>query len=212
MRDKRLLAVHWLGRQSYETVWQAMRDFTEQRGGAKDDQLWVVEHDPVFTQGLAGKPEHLLFPGDIPVVQTDRGGQVTYHGPGQLVIYTLLDVKAAGLGPRALVNRIEQATINTLTDFAITSHARADAPGVYVEDGRKIASLGLKIRRGCSYHGVAINVAMDLAPFARINPCGLIGMQMAQIAQWQGNVSQADVAQKWIAHFSAAWYQAEPSV
>lgn len=206
-RDLAELPVRWLGRQPYMGVWDAMRDFTEQRNGAEDDQLWVVEHDPVFTQGLAGKPEHLLFPGDIAVVQTDRGGQVTYHGPGQVVIYTLLDIKHANLGPRALVTLIENATIQTLTDFAISSHARADAPGVYVKDGRKIASLGLKIRRGRSYHGVAINVAMDLSPFAQINPCGLIGMQMAQVSQWQGDISPETVARKWVAHFSCAWYQ-----
>lgn len=157
-----------------------MTDFTNQRTPETLDQLWLVEHPPVFTQGQAGKAEHLLFPGDIPVVQTDRGGQVTYHGPGQLVAYPLLDLRRLNFGVRELVTRIEQTIIATLAHYGIESAAKADAPGVYV-NGDKIASLGLRVRRGCSFHGLALNVAMDLAPFQRINPCGYQGLAMTQI-------------------------------
>lgn len=157
-----------------------MTDFTNQRTPETMDQLWLVEHPPVFTQGQAGKAEHLLFPGDIPVVQTDRGGQVTYHGPGQLVAYPLLDLRRLNFGVRELVTRIEQTIIATLAHYGIESAAKADAPGVYV-NGDKIASLGLRVRRGCSFHGLALNVAMDLAPFQRINPCGYQGLAMTQI-------------------------------
>ena len=155
------------------------------------DELWLVEHDPVFTLGQAGKPEHVLLPGDIPVVQSDRGGQVTYHGPGQLVGYVLLDLHRLGYGIRSLVTRLEQAMIECLALYGIVAAARPDAPGVYV-DGRKIASLGLRVRKGCTYHGLALNVAMDLAPFERINPCGFQGLAMTQIAALGG---PADVAQ-----------------
>lgn len=157
-----------------------MTDFTNQRTPETLDQFWLVEHPPVFTQGQAGKAEHLLFPGDIPVVQTDRGGQVTYHGPGQLVAYPLLDLRRLNFGVRELVTRIEQTIIATLAHYGIESAAKADAPGVYV-NGDKIASLGLRVRRGCSFHGLALNVAMDLAPFQRINPCGYQGLAMTQI-------------------------------
>ncbi|WP_444677326.1 lipoyl(octanoyl) transferase LipB [Halomonas sp. E19] len=175
------ILLHRLGLRPYEPVWQAMRDFTDQRDGATPDQFWLVEHPPVFTQGQAGKPEHLLMPGDIPVVLTDRGGQVTYHGPGQVVLYPLLDVRRGGLGVRELVTALEQAVISVLADYAITAQARADAPGVYVGEA-KIASLGLRIRRGASFHGVALNVDGDLAPFSRINPCGYAGMAMTRVA------------------------------
>jgi lipoyl(octanoyl) transferase len=174
------LAVINLGQQDYHQSWQAMTDFTNQRTPETLDQLWLVEHPPVFTQGQAGKAEHLLFPGDIPVVQTDRGGQVTYHGPGQLVAYPLLDLRRLNFGVRELVTRIEQTIIATLAHYGIESAAKADAPGVYV-NGDKIASLGLRVRRGCSFHGLALNVAMDLAPFQRINPCGYQGLAMTQI-------------------------------
>lgn len=170
-----------LGLRAYEPVWQAMRDFTDRRDGATPDQFWLVEHAPVFTQGQAGKPEHLLMPGDIPVVQTDRGGQVTYHGPGQVVLYPLLDVRRGALGVRELVTALEQAVISVLAEYGITAEARADAPGVYVGEA-KIASLGLRIRRGGSFHGVALNVDGDLTPFSRINPCGYAGMTMTRIA------------------------------
>ena len=157
-----------------------MTDFTNQRTPETIDQLWLVEHPPVFTQGQAGKAEHLLFPGDIPVVQSDRGGQVTYHGPGQLVAYPLLDLRRLKIGVRELVTSIEQTIVATLTYYGIASAAKPDAPGVYV-NGDKIASLGLRVRRGCSFHGLALNVAMDLAPFQRINPCGYQGLAMTQM-------------------------------
>lgn len=157
-----------------------MSEFTNQRTPDTVDQLWLVEHPPVFTQGQAGKAEHLLFPGDIPVVQTDRGGQVTYHGPGQLVAYPLLDLRRLNIGVRELVTRIEQTIVSTLAHYGIDSAAKPDAPGVYV-NGDKIASLGLRVRRGCSFHGLALNVDMDLTPFQRINPCGYQGLAMTQI-------------------------------
>ncbi|WP_428449891.1 lipoyl(octanoyl) transferase LipB [Photobacterium nomapromontoriensis] len=173
------------GRQDYETVWQAMHQFTNERSPETTDEIWLVEHNPVFTQGQAGKAEHLLNTGDIPVVQSDRGGQVTYHGPGQLVAYILIDLRRHKLGVRDLVTHIENTVINTLSRFGITSNARPDAPGVYVND-QKICSLGLRIRRGCSFHGLALNINMDLAPFLRINPCGYAGMEMTQTALLNG--------------------------
>jgi lipoyl(octanoyl) transferase len=157
-----------------------MTDFTNQRTAETQDQFWLVEHPPVFTQGQAGKAEHLLFPGEIPVVQTDRGGQVTYHGPGQLVAYPLLDLKRLKIGVRELVTHIEETIIATLAYYQIASAAKPDAPGVYV-DGKKIASLGLRVRRGCSFHGLALNVDMNLSPFLQINPCGYEGLAMTQI-------------------------------
>jgi lipoyl(octanoyl) transferase len=179
------IALHRLGRRPYEPVWQAMRELTDTRDAETPDQFWLVEHDPVFTQGQAGRPEHLLMPGDIPVVQTDRGGQVTYHGPGQVVLYPLIDVRRARLGVRDLVTGLEQAVIALLADYGVAARARPDAPGVYVETGAgeaKIASLGLRIRRGGSFHGVALNVDGDLSPFSRINPCGYAGMPMTRLA------------------------------
>ncbi|MFU8831072.1 MAG: lipoyl(octanoyl) transferase LipB [Wenzhouxiangella sp.] len=173
------LLIRNLGRQPYEPVWQAMRDFTDRRDRNTVDELWFVEHDPVFTQGLAGKPEHLLNPGDIPVVQTDRGGQITYHGPGQLVAYPLLDLKRSGLGVRCLVNRLEQAVIDVLAEREVAAERQEGAPGVFV-DGAKIASIGLKVRRECTFHGLAFNIDMDLAPFSMINPCGFAGLAMTQ--------------------------------
>ncbi|AMD00331.1 lipoyl(octanoyl) transferase LipB [Halomonas chromatireducens] len=175
------LELHRLGRCAYEPVWQAMRTLTDTRDERTPDQLWLVEHDPVFTQGQAGKPEHLLMPGDIPVVQTDRGGQVTYHGPGQVVLYPLLDVRRARLGVRDLVSALENAVIAVLAEFDVEARARPDAPGVYVGQA-KIASLGLRIRRGASFHGVALNVDGDISPFDRINPCGYAGMAMTRLA------------------------------
>ena len=175
-----VLGVRELGVQVYEPVWHAMQDFTNQRTADTADELWLVQHPPVFTQGQAGKAEHLLLPGDIPVVQVDRGGQVTYHGPGQLVAYPLVDVRRLGLGVRELVSRIEQSLIDLLASYGVSAEARADAPGVYV-NGAKIASLGLRIRRGCSFHGLALNVDMDLQPFQRINPCGYAGLAMTQL-------------------------------
>ncbi|WP_104201848.1 lipoyl(octanoyl) transferase LipB [Billgrantia saliphila] len=174
------IVLHRLGRRDYLPVWQAMRKLTDTRDSGTPDQFWLVEHHPVFTQGQAGKPEHLLMPGDIPVVQTDRGGQVTYHGPGQVVLYPLLDVRRARLGVRDLVSALENAVIALLGDYDVRAHARPDAPGVYVGE-TKIASLGLRIRRGASFHGVALNVNGDLTPFSRINPCGYAGMTMTRL-------------------------------
>ena len=172
--------VRRLGLVPYESAFAAMRDFTERRTEATPDEIWLLQHPPVFTLGIAGKQEHLLAPGDIPVVQTDRGGQVTYHGPGQIVVYPLLDLRRRNLGVRRLVTILEQTVIALLADLGIAAQARPDAPGVYVE-GRKIASLGLRVRRGCSYHGLSFNAAMDLAPFRRINPCGYTGLAMTQL-------------------------------
>jgi lipoyl(octanoyl) transferase len=169
-----------LGRVDYEPTWRAMQEFTAARDDSTPDELWLLEHPPVFTLGLNAKPEHLLNPGDIPVVQIDRGGQVTYHGPGQLVAYVLLDIARRHLGVQHLVQRMEQAVIDLLAEHGITAQGRRDAPGVYV-DGAKIAALGLRVKRGRSYHGLALNVDMDLAPFRRINPCGYPGMQVTQL-------------------------------
>ncbi|QCZ93646.1 lipoyl(octanoyl) transferase LipB [Salinimonas iocasae] len=171
------LIIRQLGRQPYLPVWQKMQTFTDERQAEHADEIWLVEHDPVFTQGQAGKAEHILMPGDIPVVEVDRGGQVTYHGPGQQVIYLLLDIKRRKLGVRHLVNAMENAVIALLASDGVEAYAKKDAPGVYVDE-KKVCSLGLRIRRGCSFHGLALNVAMDLEPFTRINPCGYAGMEM----------------------------------
>lgn len=175
------MIVRWLGLVDYETTFRAMQKFVDERDAATPDEIWLLEHSPVFTLGMAADRAHLLVPGDIPVVAADRGGQVTYHGPGQLVAYPLLDVRRLGFSVRGLVMQLEQAVIDLVAAHGVTAMGRRDAPGVYV-DGRKLASLGLRIRRGCSYHGVALNVNMDLAPFTRINPCGMAGMQVAQLA------------------------------
>lgn len=179
------LQVCRLGRQPYERVWRAMQALTDARGPEAPDQLWLVEHDPVFTLGQAGKPEHVLLPGDIPVLRVDRGGQVTYHGPGQLVAYPLLDLRRLGLGVRELVCRIEQATIDSLAEWGIRGERVAGAPGIYV-GGAKVMALGLRVRRGCSFHGLAFNVAMDLSPYARINPCGYQGLAVTQLLDLGG--------------------------
>lgn len=177
------ILVRQLGLQPYEPVSQAMHDFTDSRDDTTPDEIWLVEHLPVFTQGQAGKAEHLLMTGDIPVIQSDRGGQVTYHGPGQQVMYVLLNLKRRKLGVRELVTLLEQTVVNTLGEYGIEAHPRADAPGVYVGE-MKICSLGLRIRKGCSFHGLALNINMDLTPFQRINPCGYAGMEMTQMRQW----------------------------
>lgn len=189
----RSVLVRDLGRQPYLPVWHAMQAFTDARDDDTDDELWLVEHDPVFTQGQAGKPEHLLAPGDIPVVPVDRGGQVTYHGPGQIVAYPMIDLRRLGIGVRQLVCRIEQAIINTLEEWDIAAVRREGAPGVYV-DGAKIAALGLRVRRGCSFHGLAFNVAMDLEPFSRINPCGYRGLAVTQMTELGADTQPAIVA------------------
>ncbi|EEW10436.1 lipoyl(octanoyl) transferase LipB [Vibrio mimicus] len=188
------LLVRRLGRRDYTPVWQAMHQFTDQRDSTTRDEVWLVEHNPVFTQGQAGKAEHLLNTGDIPVVQSDRGGQVTYHGPGQLVAYFLIDLRRKHLGVRELVTHIENLVINTLKHYQIDSAARPDAPGVYVQD-KKICSLGLRIRKGCSFHGLALNIQMDLTPFLRINPCGYAGMEMVQLSDLYGPIGIEQVEQ-----------------
>jgi lipoyl(octanoyl) transferase len=175
------LIIRQPGLSDYEPIWRAMQRFTEQRNETTPDELWLVEHPPVFTLGMNGKPEHLLNPGDIPVVNIDRGGQVTYHGPGQLAAYLLIDIKRRHLGVRALVEKIELALIELLAGYGIEAHGRRDAPGVYVGEA-KIAALGLRVRRGCTYHGLALNVNMDLEPFSRINPCGYAGLEVTQLA------------------------------
>jgi len=185
--------LRWLGRVAYEPTWRAMQRLVDGRGPDTADELWFLEHPPVFTLGMNSRPEHLLAPGGIPVVQIDRGGQVTYHGPGQLVVYPLLDLERAGLGVRALVEGIERAIVATAAGWGIEAVGRRDAPGVYV-GARKLASVGLRIRRGCSYHGLALNVAMDLEPFRRINPCGYAGLEMTQLSELGGPADLGAVA------------------
>jgi lipoyl(octanoyl) transferase len=177
--------VKHLGRVDYVPTWKAMERFTLERSAETPDEIWFLQHPPVFTLGLAGKMEHVLDPGTIPVVHIDRGGQVTYHGPGQLVVYPLLDLRRLGLGVRALVDALEMSVVDTLAGYGISAHNRRDAPGVYVE-ARKICSIGIRVRRGSSYHGIAFNVDMDLEPFARINPCGYEGLEMTQLSALGG--------------------------
>lgn len=185
----------FLGPRAYEPTWRAMQVFTDARDAQTPDEIWFLEHPPVFTLGLAGKREHLLAPGDIPVVQIDRGGQVTYHGPGQLVVYPLLDLRRLGLGVRELVTALENAVIRVVASWGITAASRRDAPGVYVE-GRKLASLGLRIRRGSSYHGLAFNVDMDLEPFRRINPCGFANLEVTDLKSLGAPSSVREVARR----------------
>lgn len=201
MSDVNQLLVRKLGLVDYAETWQAMQHFTDTRDEHAQDELWLLEHQPVFTQGQAGKAEHLLMPGDIPVVQVDRGGQVTYHGPGQLVAYPLINLRRRKLGVRDLVTAIENTIIGSVAPYGIQAYAKPDAPGVYVDGfdlqsferrGDKIASLGLRVRRGCSFHGLALNVDMDLAPFQRINPCGYQGLEMTQISQWSSPSPSVD--------------------
>ncbi|MEO7014687.1 MAG: lipoyl(octanoyl) transferase LipB [Dokdonella sp.] len=179
------LIVRRLGCQAYQPVLDAMRGFSERRDGNSVDEFWVLEHEPVFTLGQAGKPEHVLAAGDIPVIRVERGGQVTYHGPGQIVGYPMIDLRRLGIGVRELVNRIEQAIIDTLDHWNIVAMRRPGAPGVYVGDA-KVGALGLRIRRGCSFHGLALNVGMDLEPFRRINPCGYQGLRVTQVLDLGG--------------------------
>ena len=186
--------IRHLGRVPYEPTWRAMEKFTLERGPGTPDEIWFLEHPPVFTLGMAGKMEHVLAPGDIPVVQIDRGGQVTYHGPGQLVVYPLLDLRRLKLGVRELVEALEDSVIDTLQGYGIQARNRRDAPGVYV-DARKVCSIGIRVRRGCSYHGIAFNVAMDLEPFQRINPCGYAGLEMTQVSALGGPASVQQVAE-----------------
>lgn len=198
------MIIRELGLQPYAEIFSAMKAFTEARSAATADEIWLLEHPPVFTQGLGGKAEHILQRGAIPIVPIDRGGQITYHAPGQIVMYLLLDLNRARVGIRALVSLIENSVIALLADQGIAAASRADAPGVYVA-GKKIASLGLKIRRGCCYHGVALNVNMDLAPFRWINPCGLRGMEMTQLADLGIALTPAAAGAALATHFQRLW-------
>lgn len=189
-----------LGRTDYEPVWRAMQAFTNTRGADTPDEIWFTEHEPVFTLGLNASREHLLAPGNIPVVQIDRGGQVTYHGPGQLMIYPLLDIRRANVGVRPLVTALEQSVVDLVAGFGIHAASRCDAPGVYV-DGVKIASVGLRIRRGSSFHGMALNVAVDLEPFSRINPCGFADLQVTDLARLGAGQDIDDVRERLLPHF-----------
>jgi lipoyl(octanoyl) transferase len=180
------LIIRNLGHQAYEPVWRAMQEFTNSRDANTPDEIWFTEHDPVFTLGLNTAPEHLLAPGDIPVVQIDRGGQVTYHGPGQLMVYPLIDLRRAGLGVRELVTALEQSIVDLAAEFGIKASSNPEAPGVYV-NGVKLASIGLRVRRGASFHGMAFNINMDLEPFSRINPCGYQGLEVTDFASLAGS-------------------------
>lgn len=186
------LAIKHLGVADYEATWRAMRAFTAQRSVDTNDEIWLLQHPPVYTQGLAGKPEHLLTAPSIPVVKTDRGGQITYHGPGQIVAYVLFDLKRKGIGVKELVSRIEQSIIDVLREYGVDAERKIGAPGVYVT-GAKIAALGLRVKNGCSYHGLALNVAMELAPYRAINPCGYAGMQVTDLATLGVRASIDDV-------------------
>ena len=194
------LRVRRLGLMDYEPVWHAMQKFTDERDADTPDELWLVEHPPVFTQGQAGRAEHILAPGDIPVIQVDRGGQVTYHGPGQIVAYPLIDIARSGIGVRALVRGIEQVIVDVLQSYGVNGAPMEGAPGVYI-DGVKIASLGLRIRKGKSFHGLAFNIDMDLEPFQRINPCGFQGLQVTRLSAF-ADVSKTEVEDRLIAGLS----------
>ncbi|MFA9488880.1 MULTISPECIES: lipoyl(octanoyl) transferase LipB [unclassified Mannheimia] len=203
------LIIRQLGIQPYEDVWHQMQSFTDHRDENTDDEIWLVQHPAVFTQGSAGKPEHLLNPTNIPVVQSDRGGQITYHGEGQQIMYVLIDIKrlksqGREVSVRDLVTALEQTVVRTLADYGIESYPKADAPGVYVNE-RKICSLGLRIRKGCSFHGLALNINMDLTPFRNINPCGYAGLEMCQLSELinQNDLDCSDISPKLVEHFSA---------
>lgn len=196
------LIVRSLGRQPYLETWEAMKSFTAERGEHSNDELWCLEHPSIYTQGQAGKAEHILAPGDIPVIEVDRGGQVTYHGPGQLVIYLMMGLTRRKMGVRALVDVIEQAIVRTLAELGMTAKPRPDAPGVYVGDA-KIASLGLRVRRGCSFHGLALNVDMDMEPFQRINPCGYAGLAMCQVRDFVPKATMEDIESRLVAQLVA---------
>lgn len=195
------LIIRQLNCMDYSQVWHAMQDFTDDRDDSILDELWLVEHPPVFTQGQAGKEEHLLMPGDIEVVKVDRGGQVTYHGPGQQVIYFMINLRRRKMGVRQLVTLIENAIVAALNDYDIKAYPKADAPGVYVDD-KKVASLGLRVRKGCSFHGLALNVNMDLSPFLRINPCGYAGLEMIQTCDLQGPQTTQDASKSLVKHLT----------
>lgn len=195
------LIIRPLKQAEYTTIWEAMQQFTNQRDANTCDEIWLIEHLPVYTLGQNGKREHILNPGNIPVIHVDRGGQVTYHGPGQLMLYALIDIRRRRLGVRDLVSGLEQAVIAMLAEYGISALTKPSAPGVYV-DAAKICSLGLRIRRGCSYHGLALNVGMDLAPFAGINPCGYANLAMTQISEQGGASDLHEVADKLVRHLA----------
>lgn len=190
-----MLIVRHLNRQAYDTVWGEMKQFTAMRDDHTPDELWLLEHDPVYTQGQAGKPEHVLNPQNIPLVQTDRGGQVTYHGPGQLVAYTLIDIRRRHMGIRTLVCQLERVLLLTLKHFKVMAETRTGAPGIYVQN-KKIASIGLRVKNGCSYHGISLNVAMDLTPFTGINPCGYAHLEMTQLQDFIENISVKEASEQ----------------
>lgn len=192
-----------LGLQDYQTVWHSMQQFTAERTPETIDEIWITEHSPVYTLGLNGKHEHVLHAGDIPLLETDRGGQVTYHGPGQLVVYFLVDLRRLAMGPRQAVTLLENAMVNTLSQYGVSAQARADAPGVYVE-GKKIGALGLRIKRGCTYHGLSLNNDMDLTPFQHINPCGYAGLQVTQLADFGINIHTHELAVPLVHHLIKA--------
>jgi lipoyl(octanoyl) transferase len=201
-RAASVLRVKYLGLCDYTPVWNRMQAFTERRGTDTEDECWVLEHQPVFTLGMNASPEHLLSRGAVPVVSVDRGGQVTYHGPGQMIAYVMIDLRRLGFGVRALVDALEGAVIDWLAAQHITARARRDAPGVYV-DGAKIAALGLRVRRGCSYHGLALNVNMDLEPFSRINPCGYEGQAVTQLSDLGIGLSVRQVSESWLPYLAS---------
>jgi len=192
---KNTLSIRELGKADYIPIWEKMKSFTDTRNDKTPDEIWFVEHPPVYTQGQAGKPEHVLNPGDIPVIQTDRGGQVTYHGPGQLVAYILFDLKRLDIGVRKLVMNLEQAIIDVLADYGVTAKGRRDAPGVYVDEA-KICSIGLRVRKGLSYHGLAFNILNDLEPFSRINPCGFRNLTIIKLSDLVPEIKMSEVQSK----------------
>lgn len=189
------MKINSLGLQDFQATWQKMHDFTINRDENTEDELWILEHFPVFTQGQAGKPEHVLNPHTIPVIQTDRGGQVTYHGPGQIIVYVLCDLKRAKIGVRSLVTLLEQSVIQLLANYNVQANSECDRPGVYV-NGEKIASIGLRVKKGCTYHGIAFNVDMDLAPFTYINPCGFSQLKMTQLSHFTPNIALETIKQQ----------------
>lgn len=200
---KQQTVLRQLGLRDYQTVWRDMQQFTAERTGTTADEIWITEHPPVFTLGLNGKHEHVLQASDIPLIQTDRGGQVTYHAPGQLVVYFLADLRRLAIGPRQAVTLLEQAMIIALAQYGVRAKARVDAPGVYVE-GKKIGALGLRIKRGCSYHGLSLNNAMDLTPFSYINPCGYAGLQVTRLADFGVRIQTRELAVPVVHHLIKA--------
>ncbi len=198
--------IHYLGTQEYQLIWSKMKEFTLSRTQYTDDELWLLEHPSVYTQGQSGKPEHILNKNSIPIIQSDRGGQVTYHGPGQLVVYVLIDLTRLNIGIRTLVSKLEQVIISILNHYQIQGNIRCGAPGVYVND-KKIASIGLRVKNGRTYHGIALNVDMDLKPFNDINPCGYAKMEMTQMSYFLPSITIAEVAQSFIHNFTIHFKQ-----